>query len=71
MVISLYSRKDENAARDGINTHPMRMIKMVFLLTDLTPLSKPFPATAPTIAQDVDIGIPKIGKRWIPKAAET
>ena len=39
---------------------------MVFLLADLTPLSKSVPATAPTIVEDVDTVIPRLQKRWIP-----
>jgi hypothetical protein len=41
----------------------MRMVNMVFLLIAFIPLVRPTPITAPTIADDVDTGIPNIEKR--------
>ena len=59
----------ENAARAGVKTHPIEMVQIVFLLIDLAPLTSPTPTTAPTMAEEVDTGIPNMEKRCIPKAA--
>ena len=46
------------------------MVSMVFLLIALAPLTSPTPTTAPTIAEEVETGIPNMEKRCIPKADE-
>jgi hypothetical protein len=51
MVISFYERKENNPSKDKAKTHPIWMIKMVFLLTDLPPSSQVVPPTASTIAK--------------------
>jgi hypothetical protein len=70
IFINLYRTKEEAAASVGVKTHPTRIVIIVFLLIDLVPFTKPTPTTAPTIAEDVETGIPKTEKRCIPNAEE-
>ncbi len=71
IVISLYNKKEEKPAKQGVNIHPIMMVNMVLLLITLTPFTRPTPTTAPTMAEDVETGIPSIEKRCMPKAEET
>ena len=70
-VTNLYIRNEVPAARVGVNTHPMRIVNIVLLLIALNPLTKPTPTTAPTMAEEVDTGMPKIENKCMPKAEET
>ena len=67
----MYSKKEDDAARQGVNAHPMRMDNTVFLPIDFAPFTRPTPTTAPTMAEDVDTGMPSMEKRCIPKAELT
>jgi hypothetical protein len=70
-VIPLYNRKADVADNKGVTTQPTNITRTGFFLIALAPFPRPTPTTAPTIAVEVETGIPRIEKRWIPKADAT
>ena len=66
--ISLYNKKEEDAAKVGVNSHPRRIVVIVLLLMAFIPFTSPTPTTAPTIADEVDTGMPSKEKKCIPTA---
>ena len=68
--MTLYNKYERDPARVGVNTQPIRIVMMVFLLIDLAPFTRPTPTTAPTTAEEVDTGMPNKEKRCMPKAEE-
>jgi len=66
--IGLSIKKEAPAARQGVNTHPMRIVTMVLLLMAPAPFTRPTPITAPTMAEEVDTGMPRSEKRCSPPA---
>ena len=58
------------AAHVGVNIQPKNIVEILDVLTARVPFVRPTPITAPTIACDVDTGIPSTEKKCTPAAAD-